>query len=285
MSIESIISELVNKGVIDSNYEEYKPLVGGTSSHLGVFRYSDDTKFVLKVNEREVIKEEANFLNYYSNILLLPRVLYVEPSYEYILYSFIEGDTSYPRENKSGILKELVRRFINHYEPVSYFKGRGWADDLSVTWQEFLLGEFYEAKKILDSTLGEKEFNIVLRLINNSKMSHMDRQPFLLHGDCGVHNLLFKENKLCGVIDPTPMIGDPLFDLVYAYCSSPDDLTIETITSATELLVSNTKSKECIYEEVLVGLYLRLARCTKHHPKDLNEYLKAWRYWKEIVYG
>nr|WP_239587430.1 phosphotransferase [Bacillus pakistanensis] len=43
--------------------------------------------------------------------------------------------------------------------------------------------------------------------------------PFLLHGDCGVHNFVFKGGSLSGVIDPTPVLGEPLYDLLYAFCS------------------------------------------------------------------
>jgi hypothetical protein len=38
-----------------------------------------------------------------------------------------------------------------------------------------------------------------------------------------------------------------------------------------------------LYEEALVGLYLRMAACIKHHPSDFQEYLEAWYYWEEIV--
>ena len=86
------------------------------------------------------------------------------------------------------------------------------------------------------------------------------------------------------MIDPTPVFGEPLYDLIYAFCSSPDDLTKETINSAaSHLIIKGNKSEQLLYEEVLIGLYLRLATCIRHHPNDLEDYLKAWNYWKNII--
>ncbi len=105
-----------------------------------------------------------------------------------------------------------------------------------------------------------------------------------MHGDCGVHNFIFNDGELFGVIDPIPVIGDPIYDLIYAFCSSPDDLTKETIDSAvSQLMIKKEKNIPFLYEEVIIGLYLRLGTCIKHHPHDFEEYLKAWYYWKDLI--
>ncbi len=38
-----------------------------------------------------------------------------------------------------------------------------------------------------------------------------------------------------------------------------------------------------LYEEIVIGLYLRIDTCLRHHPKDLEGYLAAWRYWMDEV--
>jgi hypothetical protein len=162
--------------------------------------------------------------------------------------------------------------------------GWGWTDELTDSWRGFLLNEIIEANRILDSHLEKDEFTFVLNLLESPKRNSLDREPFLLHGDCGVHNFIFNDGQLRGVIDPTPVIGDPLYDLIYAFCSSPDDLTKETINSAvSHLIVKVDKINSILYEEVIIGLYLRLRTCIKHHPNDFEEYLKAWYYWKDII--
>lgn len=111
-----------------------------------------------------------------------------------------------------------------------------------------------------------------------------EREAFLLHGDCGVHNFIFDGGRLKGVIDPTPVIGDPLYDVIYAFCSSPDELTIETFYSILDQIrFEREASVTRIYEKVLIGLYLRIGTAIKHHPSDLDSYLVSWQYWRNIV--
>src|SRR5699024_4426790 len=131
------------------------------------------------------------------------------------------------------------KELLNNYNSVSNGIGWGWADQPSASWQSFLLDEVNEANQIIKSRLDYNNYNLVLNLV--SKIDN-DRNRFLLHGDCGVHNFIFNNKQLTGVIDPTPVIGEPLYDLIYAFCSSPDDLTRETIDSAvSHLIIKNEK--------------------------------------------
>ncbi|WP_419881736.1 aminoglycoside phosphotransferase family protein [Peribacillus sp. B-H-3] len=284
MDIQEVIKELNNKEIIHSSAVEYEQLNGGTVSDLYLLSTNDGARYVVKLNEPQVLQSEANFLTFYKDLYLLPRLLFVEPSDNYIVYAFITGSTNYVRKNKQEVLKALVQGLINQYKAVPNDIGWGWADELTDSWQSFLLNEIIEANKILDSYLEKDEFTFVLNLVKSSKINNLDREPFLLHGDCGVHNFIYNDGRLIGVIDPTPVIGDPLYDLIYAFCSSPDDLSKETIISAaSHLLIKENISEQLLYEKVLIGLYLRLATCIRHHPNDLNDYLKAWIYWKDII--
>lgn len=106
---------------------------------------------------------------------------------------------------------------------------------------------------------------------------------FLLHGDTGVHNFVFDQFTLSGVIDPSPMIGPVLYDFLYAFCSSPDDLNLETLLAAFDLLHQEHTDRSRLIEETLIQLYCWIGICSIHHPQDLNEYLKAWDYWKGLI--
>ncbi|WP_214607661.1 hypothetical protein, partial [Mycobacterium tuberculosis] len=65
---------------------------------------------------------------------------------------------------------------------------------------------------------------------------------------------------------------------------SPDDLTKETIDLVLGQLRFETDTPiSNFYKKVVIGLYLRVGTSVKHHPNDLNEYLKAWQYWKGLV--
>ncbi|KAB2334515.1 phosphotransferase [Cytobacillus depressus] len=249
-----------------------------------IFCTNGGARYVVKSNEPQVLQSEANFLTSYKDLDLLPRLLYVEPSNHYMVYTFIPGSTKYVKQNKQEVLKTLVQGLINHYKAVPNNIGWGWADELTASWQSFLLDRMMEANKILGPYLEKDDYPFMLNLVKSSKMNSTDKEPFLLHGDCGVHNFIFNNGQLSGVIDPTPVIGDPLYDLIYAFCSSPDDLTKETIISAaSHLRINESISERLLYEEVLIGLFLRIATCIRHHPRDLDGYLKEWNYWKDII--
>jgi len=252
-----------------------KALSGGTTSEL----YLLQSRYVIKKNEPQVLKAEAVFLKEYSEILLFPTLIYEEPQNNYIVYSYIKGESIYKRKYKRELLVELVQNIFNHYKIAESEGGWGWTDDQSPSWNDFLLQRAIEATNILKNYLSEEDSKLIYTLIKNKK-SEMINQPYLLHGDCGVHNFIFIEDKLTGVIDPTPVFGPRLYDLIYAFCSSPDDLKIETIETAANALLEDTKN---LYEDVMIGLYLRIATCIKHHPSDLDEYLNAWEYWKRQI--
>lgn len=72
-----------------------------------------------------------------------------------------------------------------------------------------------------------------------------------------------------------------MYDLIYAFCSSSEDLTRETFDAAANLMVVN--NYENTYDLVLIGLYLRIGICIKHHPEDMGAYLKACEYWKGVT--
>lgn len=278
MNIKNIIQDLIRERII-SDPTECKELTGGTVSKLYLLNL-EDKKYVVKLNDPEIVKSEAVYLETYKETGLLPKLVFVEPNYEYMVYTFIAGETNYPQNNKREILKVLVEGLLNHYQSTTNDRGWGFADEPVESWQEFLLDNIKEANKRIGSHLDNEDYNLVLHLVQKH---HTVNRPFLLHGDCGVHNFIFKEGQLNGVIDPTPVIGHPLYDLIYAFCSSPDDLSKETIDSVFDILrIKEGISHLELYEEVVIGLYIRLGACIKHHPEQLGDYLKGWQYWKDV---
>jgi fructosamine-3-kinase len=284
MEINLIIQELLVTKILKSNPINYKQLSGGTVSQLYLLEYSDGSNYVVKQNEPQVIQSEAFFLTNYKDIALLPQLLFVETSNKYMVYSFIDGSTQFARKNKKEMLGALVQGLINNYRIVTDPPGWGWAEQPTQSWMNFLLDEILDANHVLESHLEEEDFNLVRNLVENPKRKSLTTAPFLLHGDCGVHNFIFENGQLNGVIDPMPVIGDPLYDLIYAFCSSPDDLTKETIDFAvSQLNLKGYQINSFLYEDVVIGLYLRIRTCIIHHPDDFEDYLKAWQYWKDIL--
>ena len=115
------------------------------------------------------------------------------------------------------------------------------------------------------------------------RLAEYERQEekYLLHGDTGVHNFVFHQNQLVGVIDPDPLVGPVIYDFTYAFCSSPDDLDMETLLASFALLKNVQMDTPRLIEEVVFQLYTRIGICKKAHPHDLEEYLEAWEYWTQ----
>lgn len=277
MDLQQIVSELIQKEMIKAMPAHIVQPSGGTVSKV----YILNNKYVIKANRPREIKAESEFLQMYQAVSLLPNLLYVSPSYEYMVYSHIEGAVSDHSLQKRKVLKTLVVDVINHYTPDYKQQGWGWVDEPTNTWQAFLTNEVTEASHIIGSRLTVKEHEAVKKLVWEVCCG---MSPYFIHGDLGFHNLIFKETHLNGVIDPAPIIGDPLYDLIYAFCSTPEALTRETFDEAASFLqVGNNKEPHQLYGNVLIGLYLRLATCLKHHPNDIEMYVKAWTEWLSIL--
>ncbi|MCM3664879.1 aminoglycoside phosphotransferase family protein [Mesobacillus subterraneus] len=275
MDISIVLKELKDLEYIKDEKATFSKLSGGTVSEI----YLVNSNLVVKANNPKIVEAEAVFLDYYSGISLLPRLFYKHSENEYLVYSYIKGKPYHPRNNKQELLISLVKNVLNQYKASSWESRWGWIDEPAESWKDFIVSRISEAENNLQFTLLAEDHKLVHSLINKQGR-YSTENPFLLHGDCGVHNFIFEDGELCGVIDPSPVIGPPVYDLIYAFCSSPDSLTKETIDSAAIHLL---EKGELFNEEILVGLYLRISTCIKHHPEDLNEYLAAWEYWKKIV--
>lgn len=181
------------------------------------------------------------------------------------------------------LLEKLVKEVINNYKQLSdKANSWGWVDDASSTWREFLLERVQQSTIIIESQLPEEDHILVQKILENKNRYEQWKHPYLLHGDCGVHNFVVNNGRLVGVIDPAPVWGIPLYDFIYAFCSSPEDLTVEVFhTAVSKLKMNEDLTNEFLNQEVIIGLYIRLGNCIKHHPHHFKQYLHAWEYWKK----
>ncbi|MCQ6265088.1 aminoglycoside phosphotransferase family protein [Fictibacillus sp. WQ 8-8] len=284
MDTDRIVKDLYTQGIIESKDAVYEPLSGGTTSTIGLLRDGSRKQWVLKFNEPNVIHAEAEFLNEYENIPFLPRLVYKDPEDRFIVYPFLAGTTDSSGTDKTNILSSLVQHVLNYYQPFSEANGWGYRDDLKHSREQFLEDEICSVKEIIHSGLLEKkDYELIAELAKLRSQSKESELTYLLHGDCGYHNFLFSEQELSGLIDPQTFIGHPLHDLVFAFCSTANELTQETIIPAAKQLKMWNYDEQVLNEEVLLGLFTRLARSSQHHPADLPEYLKAWEKWKVLV--
>ena len=91
-----------------------------------------------------------------------------------------------------------------------------------------------------------------------------------MHGDFGTHNFIKKDGKLVGVIDPMAVIGDPLYDLLFAIVSNVDILKSLTMN---DIYALTKEDKNRVYNLFVVVLYARMIRCMHHHKEDIDIYI------------
>ncbi|QDY82337.1 phosphotransferase [Paenibacillus polymyxa] len=282
MDIQFILNELYEAGVLESDMKNLKPLTGGTSSEVVVVMDATRPRYVIKQNVPAIVKAEAEFLYTYAQIEKLSRLVYVDPLHRYLVYTFKQGVAGqYCEGNKGELLLSLAIEVIAHYKSFGEEHDYGYSDHPFVEWRDFLLHRTKESEKIIQDVLPLEDHRFVHTLVAGTPQRNL---KYLLHGDFGVHNFVFAVNgTLTGIIDPDPVVGEPLYDLIYAFCSSPDELIVETILPAVEKIGPEMTGEYVLNREVLQELYFRIATCIRHHPEDLEQYTKAWNYWLNRV--
>ena len=96
----------------------------------------------------------------------------------------------------------------------------------------------------------------------------------LMHGDFGIHNMLFLDNELTGIIDPQPLIGDPLYDFIFFIFSASKISLLININDIYNLIPNEPKEK--INAMITIILFGRIARCIKYNLKDLDYFISLW---------
>ncbi|QUG42494.1 hypothetical protein KD050_04265 [Psychrobacillus sp. INOP01] len=284
--IDEIINRLKYQGIIKEENIEYKQIKSGTTNGT-IYLLSNGEKplYVLKKDRPEIITTTKDFLNAYRNVQLLPNVYYTDENNEFIVYSYIFGDTHINRGSKLDWMTIIVEELFNQYKKADEKVSRGRVMGINRnSWADFNLESLEYAKANIGDSFSSEEHSRVEVLVNKLNTYEYQEEKYYLHGDAGVHNFVFNDNKLNGIIDPSPLIGPKIYDFTYAFCSSPDDFDLETLFSSFKVLNQDSSiDNSMLLEEVLFQLYTRIGICKKVHPHDLGAYLEAWKEWREYL--
>ncbi|WP_374966893.1 hypothetical protein [Lysinibacillus sp. RS5] len=117
--IDEIIELITNKGFVKNDHLELQRLKSGTTDGiLYTILLKNRPTYVVKIDHPKVITATEEFLLAYKNVKLLPDVLYTDNKKEFIIYSYIPGETHYNRGSKLEWMKILTKRLFNNYEKV-----------------------------------------------------------------------------------------------------------------------------------------------------------------------
>jgi hypothetical protein len=283
LEVTNIIKNLQDKGIIDLNEQDINMMKGTTEGLVYTLSEKGTPKYVLKFDYLQEIDFVQQFLQAYQNVSLLPKLLYTDPEKKFIAYSFLTGTTHYNRGSKINWMTILVKELFNHYKKSEQAAEWGRLGIPRQSWHEFNTISVESAYINIGDLLPIEDYLKVKSFVDRIGKDENQEEKYLLHGDTGVHNFVYNNSVLTGIIDPSPIIGPVIYDFTYAFCSSPDDLDLETLLASFSLLNNVSIEKSRLIEEVVVQLYTRIGICVKVHPHDLEDYLSAWEYWKSLI--
>jgi hypothetical protein len=281
--IKDVLDQLRQIHIIHNGITNIKELSGTTDGRVFNLIDNNSMSYILKFDRIEQVQLIKTFYQSYEDITLFPKILLTDHDKSFILYSYIKGTTHINRGLKKDWLATLVCKLLNHYEIFQNFDIWGRIDYPCGSWFEFNEISIREAKANIQDTLSMEDYHIVESLVYKLFEGESNINRYLLHGDTGIHNFVFDQYSLKGVIDPSPMVGPLIYDFIYAFCSSPDDINTDTLFSSYYLLDHKPVTDSRLIEEVAIQLYCRIGICLRHHREDLPDYLRAWKYWKVLL--
>ncbi len=225
---KSIIIEieklLDNKKIIDS-----KLLSDSFGINCLKIVNEDNKKFIVKYYykkkyEFNAIKSEIDNLIYYNNnnFNFFPRII----SYNdyLVIMSFIDNNNNQPNKINDDLLEAIIslhsKNNINYgFDFDTQIGGLRQINSYSKNWIEFyrdkrlyFIFNLINKKQPMDSVINTK-IDLLLKNLNNFIPNNP--KPSLLHGDLWEGNILFKNKKFSGFIDPGSFFGHNELEVSY----------------------------------------------------------------------
>lgn len=256
--------ELVNRALNELNlkYTSHKKFHDGTYSKIILL----NDKYIIKKNEPKLLESEVLFSKF-NQLPKLQKVVYADDEFDFIIYEFIPGDVMHTVDDFDDVIsniKEITSSFKN-YDGTEF----GYVYNPSVSWGEFLRSIVHDR-----SLTFSESFNYLPKVYD--AITILENYPFekkLIHGDFGTHNFIKENGKFVGAIDPIPLVGDPLYDVIYSLASNVDLLNKVSIDYISETFA---EPKEKVKALFTVVLFCRFAICLKYHKEDIDDYIDFW---------
>ena len=247
---------------LHEEYKNHKYFNTGASSKVILL----NDNYLIKQNTKLILQAEIEFLKQ-NHSDMFQKIIYVDPKYEFVVYKFIPGETMKHVDDVQDTIQKIVT-IVNSYTNCT-LNGFGYLNEETSSWSRFLKDEItYSSLNLKEHIPNRKVVNMCLDIIEGY---HFDKK--LLHGDFGTHNFIQDNGKLVGVIDPMPVIGDYLYDLLFAIVSNVNLLSSICLEDL-YCLVDEPHDK--VKALLTIVLYCRISRCLKYHPQDIDIYIDFW---------
>ena len=188
-------------------------------------------KFYIKKNKFfNAIKSETSNLLYLSKkkLSFFPDV--IKKNNNYLIIQFLENDNNKPKTSNDDLIKSIVqihtiKNDLYGFDFHTQIGGLEKINDYENNWVNFYINKRFNSifelanKKINMGKLVNKKLTFVLNNMNN--FIPQNPSPNLLHGDLWEGNILFKEKKFVGFIDPGSFFGHSEMEVAYLRWFNP----------------------------------------------------------------
>lgn len=297
--VKDAIAELTRHRVIDVERVRQVPLRehGVDGCDVVALDRGAGPELVVKIDQPGALAAVARFHATYADLPLVATPRWIDPASRFIAYDWVAGELGRglePAPDKTATLLAIVDGLLAHYVPAPADPpGRLHAPWLPAagrsSWQH-LLGRMMAGRR--DQVHGQLPASAgsLVRSLASAPHRRGEGPLHLMHGDCGAHNLVFRDGGLVAVIDPAPMVGEPIFELAFAFASWPADLTLDAIVPAADALERSGRwqppagaRRRVLIEEVLLALYSRTGTFVVNRPADVPAYVAAFTYWTDLL--
>lgn len=248
--------------LLNIKYEHHKYFTDGVSSNVLLL----NDKYLIKRSNPYTIKAEVQFLSLNPSPKM-QKIIYYDPCYRFAVYEFISGNIIKKVTDINDFLNNIIN-ITNNYKNYNHY-GFGYLYEEVDTWAQFLTNEVNHSSSNLTSYISDS--SVVMQQIELLKSYPFKKK--LIHGDFGTHNFIEANGKFAGVIDPMPIIGDSLYDLLFAIVSN---ITVLSNINLNKIYSITSEPTEKVKAMLIIVLYCRISRCLKYHKQDINTYMDFW---------
>jgi len=264
VSDKEIVEEVLK--ILNIKYENHKYFNDGATSRVILL----NNVYLIKQNSN--LEAEVEFFKY-NKFDNFQKVIYAHQNLKYVVYDFLEGEVMKDVDDPSDTINKIIEITSNY---ANYDKeGYGYYLERVPTWHEFLMDEIESSSKNIKEYIKDADF--VNRCADVLKEYKFTKK--IIHGDFGTHNFIKRNGKMIGVIDPDTVIGDPLYDTLFAIVCNVDILQTVTFDDICNLI---NEDRRKIFAMLVIVLYSRISRCLKFHKEDIDVYMNYWNHLEKI---
>lgn len=216
-------------------------------------------KYILKIANLIFIKRELIYFKN-NNSDYNEKLIYRDYKNRFIVYEYIKGNEikEMTKESVNSNLEIIINMAKNYKK--TYRRKFGYIYEEDDSWYDFLKSEVEFNHDYLPKEFKKTQEVKVYEALKNIKNARIDAR--YIHGDLGVHNIIFDNQKIKGIIDPTTVVGDYRYDIIYFIFSSSK---IEKYIDYQNLVSLLGKD---VMNYIIILLYSRISKLYKYNSND-----------------